>query len=103
MPCTIWQPVPPPGFVSLGCVFTPNHNKPPLDLVRCVHHSVVLPGTFQEGSNNLVWKDKGSGGNLDCALFSWEPAPEHKANAIFPGSFIAVGHYQPPTTPVFCI
>ena len=37
----LWRPVPPPGYVALGCVATANHRTPSADCVRCVRRDLV--------------------------------------------------------------
>jgi len=39
--CTIWKPIAPPDYVSLGHVATLDDNPPSLDSVRCVHKAFV--------------------------------------------------------------
>lgn len=42
----IWAPVPPPGYVALGFVATPNHLKPSVEIVRCVRQDLVKKSTL---------------------------------------------------------
>ena len=37
----LWRPVPPAGYVALGCVATANHRTPSSDSVRCVRKDLV--------------------------------------------------------------
>mmetsp|Transcript_2264 Transcript_2264/g.4352 ORF Transcript_2264/g.4352 Transcript_2264/m.4352 type:complete len:3666 (-) Transcript_2264:4589-15586(-) len=53
---SFWQPVPPEGYVALGCVAVKGHSKREpdpkkegLQQLRCVHESCVQPSTLQHG------------------------------------------------------
>ena len=52
-----WIPIPPPGYVCLGHVWTLNHERPPLDLIRCVNKKYVVPNARPSAA---VWTDEGS-------------------------------------------
>lgn len=43
---SVWEPVPPPGFVALGHVAQSGYHKPSLDVVRCVKKECVSQGKF---------------------------------------------------------
>ncbi|KAL6046371.1 hypothetical protein QOT17_022225 [Balamuthia mandrillaris] len=103
IPCSMWLPVPPPGFVSLGFVITADHNKPPLDIIRCVHHSVAHPAKCSE---QRVWCDRGTGAKLNVTIFSVvgdEDRDPSLVNSFLPGTWVAVGHYGVPTFVVYCL
>jgi len=55
-PVSLWQPVPPEGYVALGCVAVKGHqkrepdpNREGLQQLRCVHKSCVQVSTLQHG------------------------------------------------------
>ncbi|ELR18967.1 uncharacterized protein ACA1_234050 [Acanthamoeba castellanii str. Neff] len=54
-------------------------------------------------SDKVVWKDQGSGGNLDVALYNIAPAEQDKEYALLPGCMVAVGHYGKPTNVIHCL
>jgi hypothetical protein len=39
---TVWEPVPPSGYVALGCLATPGDEPPALTEVVCVHAAVGI-------------------------------------------------------------
>ncbi|GJP32210.1 hypothetical protein CLOM_g16806, partial [Closterium sp. NIES-68] len=39
--CSVWEPVPPPGFVAVGCVAHPGAQPPPSSAVYCIDASYV--------------------------------------------------------------
>eukprot|EP01088_Endostelium_zonatum_P017876 TRINITY_DN5514_c0_g1_i1.p1 TRINITY_DN5514_c0_g1~~TRINITY_DN5514_c0_g1_i1.p1 ORF type:complete len:359 (-),score=84.96 TRINITY_DN5514_c0_g1_i1:62-1138(-) len=97
-PVTIWKPLAPPGFVALGFVATPDHTKPSLDLIRCLHHSITLPGSIL----GMVWQDRGSGGKFDCSLWA-VGADKSDPYAKSPGTIIGTSGYQKPNVKVYVI
>lgn len=55
----IWRPIPPSGYVALGCVATPvgltneeMQTKDGIDSLRCVHESCVYASDFTDMSSN---------------------------------------------------
>src|SRR5262249_8086047 len=85
---SIWYPVPPNDFVSVGFVCQTGYNKPSIANYRCVHKSLVDSGPV----GNLVWNDQGSGADMDVEVF---------AVADISGLFVAQGNYQPYTGPCY--
>eukprot|EP01087_Luapelamoeba_hula_P001839 TRINITY_DN1163_c0_g1_i2.p1 TRINITY_DN1163_c0_g1~~TRINITY_DN1163_c0_g1_i2.p1 ORF type:complete len:783 (-),score=150.10 TRINITY_DN1163_c0_g1_i2:38-2386(-) len=74
---SIWLPVAPEGYVTLGFVAAKGYDQPPLKAVRCVHRSIVVPGkcTFED-DDDCIWNDRFSGARLaDCSW--WHIAPRH--------------------------
>lgn len=39
--CSVWLPVPPEGYVAMGCVVSPGTAEPPLSSVFCLSASLV--------------------------------------------------------------
>lgn len=81
---SIWQPVPPDGYVALGSVAQEGYGKPTISNYRCLRHDLTV--TTQAGT--LIWDDKGSGGSMDVEL--WNIVGDK-------GLFKAQGNYQPPS------
>jgi hypothetical protein len=100
--CTIWQPVPPPGFVALGYVVTPHHNKPALEAVVCVHHSCVRACSVSSTRN---WTDSGSGGAYDVTVWALDGAAGKSADgrSFYVGVDCAARGYAQPSHPVYCL
>ena len=93
---TVLYPVPPSGYVSLGCVVYPGHDLPSnlLDYfpeIRCVRADLVLSAT----AGDLIWKDSGSGGDHDFSSWKIVPSTTRGLNA---GTFVGVGNYTKPQT-----
>ncbi|WP_189276156.1 RICIN domain-containing protein, partial [Kitasatospora griseola] len=95
-----WRPVPPPGYRALGNVFVYGHDKPPVDLVRCVKESLTVPAP----AGDLIWNDSGGGGKYDFS--AWKVcAPEQFVDetpgatkaVITPESFVALAGYEKPS------
>eukprot|EP01104_Vermistella_antarctica_P006575 TRINITY_DN17282_c0_g1_i1.p2 TRINITY_DN17282_c0_g1~~TRINITY_DN17282_c0_g1_i1.p2 ORF type:complete len:266 (-),score=15.05 TRINITY_DN17282_c0_g1_i1:41-838(-) len=105
---SIWRPVPPPNYVTLGHVCTVSTKgskdyleKPPLDVVRCVHESQVLPALLLEhrGQRDCMWRNttrRGEDGSVSC----WMPEPcatyPNGQVGICPGTFVAKRGKEPP-------
>lgn len=85
---SVWYPVPPDNFVSLGFVGQRGYNKPSIASYRCVHQSQVT--NAQVGSS--IWSDSGSGAHLDVTLY---------AVPTIPGIFVAQANYDPYAGPVY--
>ncbi len=45
---SVWRPVPPPGFVSLGHIVLPGNREPERWMVRCLHRSCVHASFFSQ-------------------------------------------------------
>ena len=54
---SIWRPIPPKGFVSLGDLVMPGDNKPDNDSIRCIPEKCVQELPVQD--NSSVWNEKG--------------------------------------------
>ena len=94
---SVWIPVPPTGYVALGCVAVQGYKKPVLPGFRCVNKSYCVDGT--EGS--MIWNDKGSHGRYDIALWSVTPADASSLDAL---TFWARGdYYETPADNVYCL
>lgn len=39
---TIWEPVPPEGYVALGCLAEPGHDPPALSDIVCINAAVGI-------------------------------------------------------------
>lgn len=79
---SIWRPVPPNGYYSLGDIAVPGFQGPWQALVFTDNNSgaLVRPEGFQR-----VWKDSGSRSSNPLKRLSlWEPRP--------PAGYVAVGH-----------
>ena len=79
---SVWYPVPPDNFVSLGFVGQRGYGKPSIANYRCVHHSQLV--NAQVGPS--IWSDRGSGAHHDVTLY---------AVPTVPGTFVAQSDYSP--------
>ncbi len=65
---SFWQPVPPNGYVALGCVCQKGYDTPNLSKVyRCVRVDHVELGNI--GELELIWNDQGSGADEDVSVY----------------------------------
>ncbi len=62
-PLTLWRPLPPRGYVDVGCVAWPAIEEPPLGLVRCLRSDLAAPGRVYDSavwagasSDNPYWR-----------------------------------------------
>src|SRR5688572_29424393 len=46
--CSLWLPVPPPGYKALGCVATLGDQPPPNHIVYCIRADLVTSAKFSE-------------------------------------------------------
>lgn len=82
-----------PGFVALGDIATNSHSdrKPPLDLIRCVHDSLVTIGRWDYP---LLWSDSGSGGTHASLWCLGSPCTNIRF-PLRPGSYGDVSVWRP--------
>lgn len=82
VPGTIWYPVPPDGYVSLGCICdASNPDQPSAPSYRCLRRDLV--DGSQAGA--LIWNSDGTGTALEISL--WQ-------NAGVANSFLAQGNLK---------
>ncbi len=62
---SIWIPVAPPGYVTIGAVATTGYEKPSLETYRCVREDLCERKDY----GDLIWDDIGSGARRDVVLF----------------------------------
>jgi Vacuolar protein sorting-associated protein 62 len=79
---SIWYPVPPDGYRSIGFVCAGGYNAPLIPSYRCVRKD--LTADAQVGS--LIWNDQGSGAHMDVALYQIVGVSS---------AFVAQGNYNP--------
>jgi len=87
-PGAIWRPLHDDNFVVMGHVATKGFDKPPLDIVRCVHISQVEDSRIA----GKIYSDQGTHSRSDFTLYSVEGLP---------GVFISQPNYNKPTIPTF--
>ncbi|MDQ0651232.1 Vps62-related protein [Pseudomonas cedrina] len=90
---SIWRPLAPQGYVTMGLVCGVGYDKPSRHAVRCVREDLVV--TAQVGE--LIWNDKGSGCANDLSLWS-VTAPDAPAGEAYlaPGTFLGHDSYAKP-------
>lgn len=94
---SFWMPVPPEGYVALGCVGVQGYSKPELPEFRCVRADLCTEGT----EKNIIWNDFGSGAPDDVTLWSVTPADANGVDAL---TFWAHRDYRAhPDQRVYCL
>ncbi len=62
---SFWQPLPPNGYVALGCVSQTGYKTPSVADYRCLRlDQVKLVET-----SSLIWNDRGSGADEDVSVY----------------------------------
>jgi hypothetical protein len=84
-PFSIWRPVAPDKYVSVGDVATTDFLEPHIENYRCLRKDVA--GEIHRGSE--IWNDAHSGANLDVTLYQIEEYP----NAFLAGAWEAYKVY----------
>ena len=54
---SVWRPIPPKGYVSLGDYIVEGDSKPPLDTIRCIPENCVQEIKIQNDTS--IWNEKG--------------------------------------------
>ncbi|MCX4245528.1 alkaline phosphatase family protein [Paraliomyxa miuraensis] len=90
---SLWNPIPPLGYVCMGAVAVAGYTPPQVDQLRCVHQQLV-----QRGLSAHTWDDAGSGALWDGAVWSCIPggAEDPGATGLASGAFIARRHGDDP-------
>ncbi|WP_431419222.1 Vps62-related protein [Actinokineospora sp.] len=66
---SLWEPIPPMGYICLGSVANSGYYPPSTDVVRCLKSTYTLPGVAGK-----EWDDSGSGADDDVSLWQSDPA-----------------------------
>lgn len=90
----IWEPKPPPGYVTMGYVAAKGEDKPVRPDFRCVRSDYARQGR----SGGLIWSDAGSGCPFDVSVYSIK-----KVDGDLTNCFHAQSNYDPLTSPVWTI
>ncbi|MCX9152211.1 Vps62-related protein [Pseudomonas sp. TB1-B1] len=90
---SIWRPLAPQGYVTMGLVCGVGYDKPSRHAVRCVREDLVVTAQLGE----LIWNDKGSGCANDLSIWSIT-APEAPVGEAYlaPGTFLGHDSYAKP-------
>ena len=68
---TLWQPLPPPGCVAIGCVAAEGDAPPPVSAVRCPRAALLVESLPLEcmycDDAGAVWRVGNAAGTLVCA------------------------------------
>ena len=92
---SVWQPIPPEGYVAMGCVAMKGYEKPLVDQVYCVRRDLVVEG--QIGS--LLWSNRGSTAAMHFSGYSINPISSVIDDAVdgyvslAPGTFVGYNKY----------
>ena len=79
---SIWYPVPPDGYITIGFVASSDYDKPKLTNFACLRRDLCELTDGGEG----IWSDEGSGANMNVTLFSIVGVPN---------AFVGQGNYAP--------
>ncbi|CRM63968.1 Vps62-related protein [Pseudomonas sp. 58 R 12] len=97
---SIWRPLPPEGYVTMGLVCGVGYDKPSRHAVRCVRADLVV--TAQVGE--LIWNDKGSGSANDFSAWSVIPPGASPGEAyLAPGTFLGSDSYARPSVETYAL
>ncbi|MFD0358252.1 Vps62-related protein [Streptomyces sp. NPDC127110] len=73
---SLWRPIPPEGYVAMGCVVPKDtYEEPPLDAVMCVRADLT-----DHSKATLIYNDKGTGGKEDVSVWQNNVMPEYVDN-----------------------
>jgi Type I phosphodiesterase / nucleotide pyrophosphatase/Vacuolar protein sorting-associated protein 62/Metalloenzyme superfamily len=90
---SVWNPIPPLGYVCMGAVAVAGYAPPQIAQLRCVHGQLV-----QRGLSAHTWSDTGSGALWDGALWSCIAGgpTDPGVTGLVTGSFVARRHGEDP-------
>eukprot|EP00898_Chlorokybus_atmophyticus_P001275 jgi/Chlat1/2148/Chrsp17S02730 len=84
-PVTIWEPVPPAGYVAIGCVAVGAYERPSRDVVWCIRSDKTYRSAL---FNSPIWRDHGNTAIWRVSLWPVDGEPQ---------AFLAVrSHAKPP-------
>lgn len=69
--CCVWLPVPPPGYVALGCVASTGKRPPPLNTCFCVLGHLVAPCSMKDCVIIAGVERQGDGGVIEAPKWSF--------------------------------
>lgn len=97
---SLWRPLPPEGYVSMGLVCGVGYDKPSRNTVRCVREDLVTAAQ----TGQLIWTDKGSGAPMDFSAWEIKPADAAPGEInLAPGTFIGTTSYAKPTATAYSL
>ena len=79
---SIWFPVPPDGYISIGFVCQTGYNKPSISNYACLRKDLCVDAS----PGQLIWNDRSSGASKDVSLYQIVGVSS---------SFLAQGNYNP--------
>ena len=79
---SVWFPVPPDGYISIGFVGQTGYSKPSIPGYACVRKDYCIDAS----PGQLIWNDRQSGANKDVSLYQIVGVK---------GAFVAQGNYNP--------
>lgn len=84
---SVWEPIPPAGYVAMGYITQQGHEKPSTDRIRCVKSNLVVAASVDE----FIWDSRGSGSDEEFS--TWSIATESAdAGWIFFSAKTFIGH-----------
>lgn len=89
---SIWEPVCPAGYVSLGHVVNNSYDKPSSDVVKCVQNALVARGLPPK---EAAADDRASEGNTDGSFWLVQPgSPESNLAKLKSDTFLVNNKYD---------
>jgi len=79
---SVWFPVPPDGYISIGFVGQTGYSKPSLQNYACLRRDLCVDAA----PGQLIWNDRNSGAHGDISIYQIVGVP---------GSFVAQSNYNP--------
>lgn len=93
---SLWIPVPPKGYVALGCVAVRGYDKPVLPGFRCVNKSYCVKGKL----GDKIWDDTWSGATYDGS--AWRVIPD-VSGGMDASTFWVGSSHDKPGDKVYCL
>lgn len=85
---SIWRPVAPDGYLSLGFVANAGYDQPVIANYMCIRKDLVTDSS----AGGQIWSDKDSGANMDVTVYQLLNVA---------GAFVAQGNYEPYVGPAY--
>jgi hypothetical protein len=91
---SVWEPVPPPGYIALGVVTNRAYAEPSKEVVVCVREELTARGAPYAP----LYSDRGSGADEDFSAWTVRPTNVNDGEIqLSPGTFVAVRSHDKPS------
>lgn len=90
---SIWRPIAPEGYVSLGLAAGKGFAPPDIDIFRCVRKDLVV----ESPAGQCIWEDKATGAPTDFSAWDINPPSAQPEEVLLSaGTFVGTNNYQRP-------